>query len=322
MYWIALFVPFVMVVAGLIFSVTRRRSVTAVAVAADVRGAAELGRRRSSNRLRLGLLVIPMVGGVIAAAIIALYQDADGVDGPLGRTSFLLIAPLLVTIVTVLVLAFVPKDAETAARRAADLAPRSPWTFASGAALTTLLVMAIVLAAATTVFGLLAWPNGESLFYFYGGYFAGGGGPFPGFGFGVPILVTLVLLSAVVWLSFSRIARAPRPTDESLRAADAAVRRVTTETITAMASFAVTLTLAIVVLMASTAFWDVAREGLDRAGNPVPVNFTADLLAVLSHAGIGLAVGCLIVAIYFLVHAVSSATGAAYRVVTPEIVSA
>ncbi len=323
MYWIAFLVPFIMVVAGLMFSITRRHSGAGIAIGADVRGAAELGRRRSSNRLRLSLLLIPTVGGVFAAVIIASYQDAHGVDGPLGRTSFLLITPLLVTVVTVVVLAFVPKYAEHTARRTADLVPRSPTTFSSRGPLMALLVTGILLAVVTIVFGLLAWPNGESLFYFYGDHYAGGGGEFPGFGFGVPVLVSLVLLAFAVWLALSRVARAPRPTDDGLREVDTAVRTVTTATITAMASFAVTLSLGLVVLMASISFWAVGDGGsVDAAGNPVPVNFAAQLLSVLSHAGVGLGVGCLIVAVYFLVHAVSSAMGRAYKVVTLELVSA
>jgi hypothetical protein len=323
MYWIAFLIPFIMVIAGLILSVAQRRSVAVVTVGAAVRGAAQLGRRRSSKRLRLSLLLIPTGGGVIAAAIVAGYGQADGVDGPLGRTSFLMITPLLVTIITVVVLTFVPKYAETTSRRSAEVVPRSPLTFSSRAPLMTLLVMVVLLAAATIIFGFLAWPHGESLFYFYGDSHAGGGGEFPGFGFGVPVLVSLALLAAAVWMSLSRIARAPRPTNEGLREADAAVRTVTTATVTAMASFAVALSLGIVVLMASIAFWDVAGGNhVDISGNPVPVNSTAQVLSLLSHAGVGLGVGFLIVATYFLVHAVFSASGSAYRVETPELVNA
>ncbi len=145
---------------------------------------------------------------------------------------------------------------------------------------------------------------------------------FPGFTYGVPILVSLLLLVAAVWLSLWRIARSPRPTDEGLREADSAVRTVTTAAVMAMASFAVALTLAVVVLMASIAFVDVADVHLDLYGNAVPVNSTAQMLSVLSHVGVGLGVGVLVVAIYFLVHAISSAAGAAYSVSTRELVDA
>jgi hypothetical protein len=323
MYWIAFLVPFIMVIAGLILSVARRRAVAAITVGAEVRGAAELGRRRSSRRLRLSLLLVPTVAGVIVAGIIAAYGPADGVGGPLGRTTILMITPLLAAIITVLGLAFVPRYVETTSRRSADAVPRSPLTFSSRAALIALLTLAILLVAATVVFGVLAWPHGESLFYFYGDSYAGGGGEFPGFGFGVPMLVNLALLVAALWLSLSRIAGTPRPTDEGLRAADTAVRTVTATAATAMASFAVALSLGIVLLMASIAFWDVAGGNqVDAGGNPVPVNATAQLLSMLSHAGVGLGVGMLIVAIYFLVHAVSCATGSAYRVTTSEAVNA
>jgi len=323
MYWIALLVPFIIVVAGLILTLTKRRSSVAVTVGADLRGAADLGRRRSTRRLRLALLLIPTLGGVIAAAIIASYRDDTGTDWLLGRTSFLIITPILVTIVTVLVMAFVPRFAETVSRRTAELAVRLPSTYTQHPALATLIIAGVLLAASTLVFGVLALPNGDSLFYFYGHHYAGGGGMFPGFTYGVPVLVSLGLLVAAVWLSLWRIARGPRPTDNGLREADAAVRTVTAAAVIAMASFAVALTLAIVVLMASIAFWDVADGGqFDLHGNVVPVNSTAQMLSVLSRCGVGFGIGVIVVANYFLVHAISSAAGAAYRVSTQELVDA
>ncbi|MDQ1561867.1 MAG: hypothetical protein QOE85_1208, partial [Actinomycetota bacterium] len=148
----------------------------------------------------------------------------------------------------------------------------------------------------------------DSLFYFYGGGSAGGGGTFPGFGYGVPILVGLIVSVLAAGLSLSRISRAPRPTNPALKAADDALRRLTCATVLAISSFAAALSLAIILLMAGYAFWDVARVGLDLNGNPVPVTGTAEMLAVLSRAGIGAGVGCGVLAIFFLVRAVSSAT--------------
>jgi uncharacterized protein (DUF697 family) len=323
MYWIAFLVPFIIVVAGLVLALTKRRSGVAVTVGADLLGAAALGRRRSSRRLRLALLLVPTVGGIIAAVIIASYQEDNGTDWLIGRTSFLIIAPTLITIVTVLVMAFVPRFAETIPRRTAELAVRTPFRYVSPAELVALIVAVVLLAASTLVFGILAAPNGDHLFYFYGHGYAGGGGIFPGFIYGVPVLLSLVMLIAAVGFSFRRIARAPRPTDEGLREADTAVRTVTTAGITAMASFAVTLTFAILILMASVAFWDVASGNqVDWYGNAVPANSTAQVLSVLSHFGVGLGIGAIIVAIYFLVHAISSAAGVAYRVSTRELVKA
>ncbi len=323
MYWIAVVVPLIMVVAGLVLAVATRRSGAPVAVGANVRGVAELGRRRSSTRLRLALLLIPTIGGVVTSGVIASYKDDTGNDWLLGRTSFLMITPILITIVTVLVMTFVPRFAETTSRRAAELVVRSPLTYSSRPALATLIGGGILLVVSTVVFGILAWPNGDRLFYFYGHDYAGGGGMFPGFTYGVPVLVSLALLVTTVWLSLWQIARAPRPTDEGLREADAAVRIVTTTAVTAMASFAVALSFAIFVLMASIAFWDIANGGqVDQYGKAVPVNSTAQVLSVLSHVGVGLGAGALVVAIYFLVHAISSASGAAYRVSTREVVEA
>jgi hypothetical protein len=322
MYWIALILPLVIVVAGLVFFVARRAPLASVELSAQGNASASAGRRRSSARLRLTLLLIPTLGGIVVALVIASYRDADGIDGPLGRTSFLMISPLLVTTVIALLLAFVPRFGEKQTRRTAELSRRSPFTFVSRPAATVFIILAGVLIVATTTFGILAWPNGEYLFYFYGGHFAGGGGEFPGFGFGVPILVSLVLLVLAVWLSLFRIARAPRPTDTALREADTAVRILTSSTILAIACFAIAVSLATVLIMAGVAFSDVSHPSVDLHGNPVAINSTARTLAVLSSVGIGVGIGLIVVAIYFLVRSISLATRSPFAIPRKESVGA
>jgi hypothetical protein len=243
MYWIALLVPLLIVIAGLVFFVARRSPLASFEMSGEVAAAASAGRRRSSARLRLTLLLVPTVGGVLVSLIVASYQDADEVDGPLGRTSFLIIAPLLVTIVIALLLAFVPRFGESRVTRTAELSRRSALTFVTRPASIVLAILTLLLAIATIWFGVLAWPRGESLFYFYGGGIAGGGGEFPGFGYGVPILVSLAVLVVAVWISLFRVARAPRPTDVSLREADSAIRVLTSAAILAIASFAIAVSL-------------------------------------------------------------------------------
>jgi hypothetical protein len=85
--------------------------------------------------------------------------------------------------------------------RTAELSRRSALTFVTRPASIVVVILALLLTIATISFGLLAWPRGESLFYFYGGGIAGGGGEFQGFGYGVPILVSLALLAVAVWFS-------------------------------------------------------------------------------------------------------------------------
>ena len=97
---------------------------------------------------------------------------------------------------------------------------------------------------------------------------------------------------------------------------------MTTAAVIVMASFAVAFTIAIVDLMASIAFMDVADIHRDLYGNAVRVNSTAQVLSALSHFGVGLGIGVIVIAIYFLVHAISSAAGAAYRVSTGELLDA
>jgi hypothetical protein len=320
MYWIALLVPLLIVIAGLVFVLARRSPQASLEMSGEVAAAASLGRRRSSARLRLTLVLVPTVGGVVVSLIVASYRDADGVDGPLGRTSFLMIAPLLVTIVIALLLAFVPRYRESLVKRTAELHPRSALTFVTRPASIVLVILTLLLTIATISFGVLAWPRDESLFYLYGRGFAGGGGEFPGFGYGVPILVSLALLAGAVWISLFRVARAPRPTDVSLRESDAAIRVLTSAAILAVASFAIAVSLAIVLIMAGVAFWGVADVRLDQNGDPVAVNFTAQMLAVLSHAGVGLGAGFVIVALYFLVRTISLVTRSPFSVTLQESV--
>jgi len=229
-----------------------------------------------------------------------------------------MISPLLVTTVIVLLLAFVPQLHEPSDRRVADLSRRSPLTFVDRSGVGAGIVLAVLLVVVTITFGVLAWPHGESLFYFYGGGFAGGGGEFPGFGFGVPILVGVVLLAVAVWIALFRVARAARPTDDSLRAADAAIRTLTSGTIVAIGSFAVALSLAIVLLMAGVSFWDVADAKQDWTGATVAVSGAAQTLAILSHAGVGLAIGLVVLCVYFLVRAVSLASRDPFAIVGRE----
>jgi hypothetical protein len=308
MYWVALLVPLLIVVAGMVFAIARRQPVVKLAGDVAIAASAAAVGRRSSFRLRLVLLVAPTAVGALAAIVIAALGQVDSVGGPLGRTTFLLITPALVGTVAAILLGYVPVFGESSTTREADLIRRNIGSYAGRGALTAFLTLELLLIAAVLTFGLLAAPHPNSLFYFYGGGHAGGGGIFPGFGYGVPILVGLVVSGVAAGLALSRIARAPRPTNPALQAADDALRRLTSATVLAVSSFTAALSLAVILLMAGYAFWDVARVGLDLDGNPVPVNGTAQLLAALSHAGVGAGVGCIILAINFLVRAVSSAT--------------
>jgi hypothetical protein len=308
MYWVALLVPLLIVVAVMMFAIARRQPVVKLAGDVAIAASATSASRRSALRLRLVLLLTPTIVGAVAAAVIAAFGQSDSVGAPLGRTTFLLVTPALVATAAALLLGYVPAFGESPSARAAELTRRNIGSYANRGALTAFLVLEFLLIAAVLTFGLLAVPHTDSLFYFYSGGYAGGGGIFPGFGYGVPILVGLAVSGLAAGLALSRIARAPRPTNPALQAADDALRRLTSATVLAISSFTAALSLAVILLMAGYAFWDVARVGLDLNGNPVPVNGTAQLLAALSHAGVGAGVGFVVLAIYFLVRAVSSAT--------------
>jgi hypothetical protein len=308
MYWVALLVPLSIVAAAIVFAIARRRPVVRLAGDAVIAAAVAAVGRRSALRLRLVLLIAPTVVGALAAIVVAAFGQVDSVGGPLGRTTFLLITPALVGTVAAILLGYVPAFGESPTVREADLTRRNLGSYAGRGALVAFLALEFLLVAAVLTFGLIAAPHSDSLFYFYGGGYAGGGGIFPGFGYGIPLLVGLVVSGLAAGLALSRISRAPRPTNPALQTADDALRRLTCATVLAISSFAAALSLAIILLMAGYAFWDVARVGFDLNGNPVPVDGTARLLAVLSRAAIGAGVGCAVLAICFLVRAVASAT--------------
>ncbi|MCU1508989.1 MAG: hypothetical protein JWQ12_1254 [Glaciihabitans sp.] len=314
MYWVALLVPLLTVVAAMVFAAARRQPLVTLAGDADVAASATAASQRSALRLRLALLLTPTIVGVLAAAVIATFGQADAVGGPLGRTTFLLITPAVAASVAAVLLGYVPTFGESPSARVAELARRNIGSFAGRGPLIRFAVLEALLVVAVLAFGFLAAPHSTSLFYFYEGGMAGGGGTFPGFGYGIPVLIGVLVTGSVSALALAKIAGAPRPTNLELRAADDALRRLTSATVLAIASFAVAVSLAVILLMAGFSFWDVAAVRLDFSGHPVPVNATAQFLAALSHAGVGAGVGFVVLAIYFLVRAVSSATRRPFKV--------
>jgi hypothetical protein len=322
MYWISLLVPLLIVVASALLALARREPVALIEGSSEAFSSAKVARRRSSIRALLALLVVPSGGAVVAGAAIASFGQADAISGPLGRSTILLISPMIVIAATVLVLGYAPTFGETTKARVADLERRTFRSFATPRELAVGCVSAALLTLTTIALGVVDAPHQTSLFYFYGRGYAGGGGPFPGFGYGVPILISAAVLVAASAASLARIARAPRPTDPALRDADTAVRRLTSSTVIAIASFAVALTLAVVVLMVGYALWGVADPRVDRYGVAVPVDATANALAIAGHAAVGVGIGLIVACITFLVRAISAATKNPFRITPREEVAA
>lgn len=137
------------------------------------------------------------------------------------------VVPTVTAAIAILVFARMPTVAfrEAPGVRTADLERRRPWSAGPRWLFVLALAAAGVLALTLLLTGITAMPDGRSFGYVRGDL-SGGGGPYPGFVFGVPALIGLAVLVAAVVIALARITSAGRPTSESLREVDTALRRI------------------------------------------------------------------------------------------------
>lgn len=179
--------------------------------------AAEAAQRAASRvQLRNRLAIVVGLLGAIATGILAL-----GVPEDLGRTA--LLAPAVGATVAMLVFVLVPSAEflESNTVRHADLSPRRAWDYARVWPVYVALALSVVVLPAVA---LLGDDDGRSITHHYGEEASSTSSPYPGWFYAVPLLVVAVVLAALTDLALRRVARAPRPSDPSLRDADEAVR--------------------------------------------------------------------------------------------------
>ena len=253
-----------------------------------------------TERIRLRNLLALVAAIVVGAALV---WFAFSVRSDLGRTLFL--APILSAATGILFFSVIPAFRESAAVRSADLAPRTPLSFANRrtfvlAGIFLALVVAVVIAC-----GVVATSHGRS-FTRQSPLFTMAAGPFPGFFYGVPVLAAAALLAGVVVLAVVRIARAPRPSDDGLRDADSALRRLAIGVVLRAAAAGCAATVAGFLFLASNAVTSVSggieQNGLN--GPEIPPDTVLQVLAVLGHIGAAIFV---VVALVFAITAVSGA---------------
>jgi hypothetical protein len=225
--------------------------------------------------------VIALLAAITVASLLVGYAFTN--PAGLGRTVFA--APLLTAAVGIGFFIIVPAFHESSDRRSAELSPRTALSFAPRPALFLAGALVLVVVAACIAFGLVAEPDGRSLSYRAASY-SSGASPFPGFFYGVPVLLSLALLVAISLTAVLRVSRARMPSDESLREADAAIRQLAIRVILQSAAAGCAVSLGVMLVAAGGATSSVAggvrqngAGGLDPFLQVVPV--VENLLAVV-----------------------------------------
>lgn len=245
---ITLILPLLIALAVVVLVARLGRDARVIRMSPPAAEAAKRAAGRVQLRNRLALVV-----GLLAAVAMGIL--ALGVPEDLGRAA--LLAPAVGATVTMLIFVLVPSAEflESNAVRSADLAPRQAGDYARVwpvyAALTLpLLVLPLLALAGDT--------DGRSISHRYGALAGSTSGPYPGWYYAIPLLVAAVVLAAVTDLALRRVARAPRPSEASLRHADETVRAIAVRIIVTASSASALLTTALALLGAGIPTANVA----------------------------------------------------------------
>jgi len=181
-----------------------------------------LQRARAETRVRALVSV-----GVSFLTIAALWTVNQNVPSTYGLA--LMLAPGTGAIIGLVTFAlFPPVTVESpTTRRQASLVPRRPWSYGPRWAY----ILPTVAAASVVLFAILAGlssrpsqdGNYRAIGFELDGTFSESS-PFPGWYYGIPLIIMTLCLLAATLLALSRISAAPRPTLESLGEADRLLR--------------------------------------------------------------------------------------------------
>jgi hypothetical protein len=301
---ITLILPVLIALAVLIMVVRLGRDARVIRMLPPAAEAAQRAATRVQLRNRLAL-----VSGLLASVatgIVALGFPAD-----LGRAA--LLAPSVGATVAMLVFVLVPSAEflESDTVRSADLAPRRAWDYARvwpAYAATALPVLLLPLLA------LGGNADGRSITHEYGDLAGATAGPYPGWFYATPLIVAGVVLAAATDVALRRVARAPRPSDPSLRDADATVRTVAVRLIVGVSAAAALGTLGVALLGAGMPTVSVAG-GVTASigGSDASIPAYAPLLA-LGIVEVVLGIAALGAGLALLLAATRLATRHAFRV--------
>jgi uncharacterized membrane protein len=238
-YTLVLIVPLVVLAVVLLILVLLTRSARTVRFASPHTEAAERAAVYVRRRNRVAAIFGLYVGFAVFVSGVVVSPD---------WTAILYLAPLTGAAVSLLVFVLVPSAEflENDALRVADLVQRRPRDLARVAlpyALGAALVVSSVFVA------LFADRDGYSITY-SAGTSTTSASPYPGWTIAIPVIIAALVVLSLLHVSLRRVAGAPRPSDESLRAADEIVRRNALRIITRLATGAFSATLGFALLNA------------------------------------------------------------------------
>jgi hypothetical protein len=232
-------------------------------------------------RARGGIAILAAAVVVVVVVSIATTTRGASTGQLLAVTALLALSAAIL----VFVIAPTPEFFEPRSVRSAELSRRGPRDFVKRRTLLMPVAAAFILGVLVAVFWLVADPDGKSISHVSStglsdlSSVSSTSGPFPGNFYGIPILAALVLLCALTATAIVRIAAAPRPTEESLRAADDATRTLSIRAVAAASSSAIVATVSGVLLFAGNSTANAGAQFSFRV-NSVPVaSFTDPVFA-------------------------------------------
>lgn len=227
------FIPLVVIIAALALvwlAVARLRSTEAfrrVTVPAGLAPSLHAARRAFRRRAALATTAAVVVGALALAVDHAM---------PAGYDLVFLLVPALMSLAGLLVIAALPgvPVAESGSQRSADLAPRHPWSFAPAWARVLPATAGVLLLGVIVAFGLTSEAAEDGLFRAIridSGAYSSTATPYPGWYYGVPVLIVTVALAIAAATALARVAASARPTHTTLREADQVMRLLITRVI-------------------------------------------------------------------------------------------
>lgn len=149
-----------------------------------------------------------------------------------------------------------PVDGATV--RQAALAPRRVWTFVPRRSLAWACCLVAANVALLVVAGVTAGPDSRSFTVVHGNR-SGTSGPYPGWYYGWPVLVSTALLVAATVAALARVAQTPSLPRQGLDPADRAWRAASSRSIMLLATGMLSLQLAGLMFMASQSWTSASR---------------------------------------------------------------
>jgi phosphate/sulfate permease len=238
-YALVLMVPLVVLSVVLLILGLLARSARTVRVAKPHTDAAERASAHVRRRNRVAAIVGIYAGVAVFVSGAVVLPD---------WTAIVYLAPLTGAAVSLLAFALVPSAEflENDAVRVADLVQRRPRDFAR---VEVPYILGGLLIASAAFVALFADRDGYSITY-SAATSSTSASPYPGWAIAIPVIIAALGVLLLLHVSLRRVARASRPSDDSLRAADEIVRRNALRIITRLATGAFSATLGFVLLTA------------------------------------------------------------------------